>query len=252
MRSLSKHVSDWDWTFHYALSRIILPSNLSNSPEIRFVKDSKNNVTGFDIRIDTSGDKAPEDYCNSIARKIVQMLSVTSITRIATHLTGYEGMTRAHGRLGRTSKRTIIIYNIEGEPVKTDRLKLTDTNTQSLMTSTNKSNNLEQLSNAVSHLCDGRPGDSIIEASKIIEGNTKSVKGYRKYRCIRNILMHKKLLPRVIRDFNTYFRTNEFDFKRYEPNNNIIILDPSSTTTQQSLEKVARDLIREVKSFLKL
>lgn len=250
---MSKQSPDWDWIFHYDLSRKLDPANLSSSPEITFVIDSENNVTGFDLRVSTvgdNGDSAPEDRCNNTARMVAQMISATSLTRIATHVTGYEGMPRAKGKLGHTTKRVTLIYNIEGAPVKTGRLDLTDTKTQNLMTSANKSNNLEQLSKAISHLYDNRYDDSIIEASKIIEGNPKSVTGYRKYRCIRNILMHNKLEPRVIEDFKKYFNPNGFDFKGYDPKNNTIIIDLDSTKTQKSLEQVAKDLISEVNTFL--
>ena len=180
---MSKQSSDWDWTFHYGLSRKLDPTNISGSPEITFVTDSQNNVTGFDIRVSNAGgngDTPPEDRCNSTARKIAQMLSATSLTRVDTHLTGYEGMPKAKGELGRTTKSITLIYNIEGAPIKTGKLDLTDTKTQNLMTSANKSNNLEQLSKAISHLYDNRYDDSIIEASKIIERKPQSVKNYRK------------------------------------------------------------------------
>lgn len=249
---MSKHEL-WDWTFHYALSRKILSSNLSSTLDIRFVKDSENNVIGFDIKASTADDLAPEDRCNRTARRVVQMLSAAAITRIDMHLTGYEGMPRTPGRLGRVSKNLTIIYNIEGAPVKTNKLDLSNINIQSLMTS-DKSNKLEQLNNAVSHLFDGRPADSITEAFKIIDGKTKSIRGYRRYACIRNILAHDNLYPHVKKDFTKYFphKHSVFDFKDYVPRKNIIVLDLISPKTKQTLEKVAGDLIRKVKGFLKL
>lgn len=228
----------------------MLSSNLSSSSEIRLVKDSESNVTGMDIKASTVDNIAPEDHCNRIARSIVQMLSVAAITRIDTHLTGYEGMPRTPGRLGRASKRVRIIYNIKGVPVKTNKLDLSDINTQSLMIF-DRSNKLEQLNNAVSHLFDGRPADSITEAFKIIDGNAKSIRGYHKYACIRNILTHDKLYQHVKKDFTKYFphKHSAFDFKDYVPPKNIIILNLQSPKTKLTLEKVARDLIRKVKKI---
>jgi hypothetical protein len=251
---LSAPGGDWNWTFHYALSRRILPANLFSSHDIVFTTDSENNVTGFDIKVSTSDDMAPEEYCDTIARKIVRILSVLSVTRIATHLTGYEGMPAAHGRLGRVSKRTTFIYNIQGAPIKTDRLDLTNSNIRSLMTSVDKSNNLEHLNNAISYLGDGRPEDSITSAFKIIDGKVKSVRGYRKYACIRNILTHDRLYDRVKKDFTKYFphKHKAFDFKDYVPRKNIIVLDLQSPKTNQTLKKLARDLIGKVKRFLKI
>jgi hypothetical protein len=77
------------------------------------------------------------------------------------------------------SVRALQLFIISKEaPVKTNKLDLSDINTLSLITP-DKSNKLEQLNNAVSHLFDGRPADSITEAFKIIDGNTKSIRGYR-------------------------------------------------------------------------
>jgi hypothetical protein len=208
------------------------------------IKDSENDVIGFDINDSTPDDLAPEEHCNRIARSIVQMLSAAAITRIDMHLTGYEGMPKNPGGLGRVSKSLTIIYNIEGAPVKTNKLDLSDINTLSLITP-DKSNKLEQLNNAVSHLFDGRPADSITEAFKIIDGNTKSIRGYRKYACIRNILTRDKLYPHVKKDFTKYFphKHSAFDFKDHVPRKNKIVLDLQSPKTKQTLEKVARDLI---------
>src|SRR5215204_2447863 len=127
-------------------------------------------------------------------------------------------------RLIRVSKDLTIKYNIEGW---IDKIDLTDPHIKGLICQ-NVNPNLEYLSNAVSHLNQGRRMDSITEAFKIIEGDTKSVKDYYKYKCIRNILTHKKLEPHVKRDFTRYFGPSVygvFDFKQYDPNNNIIILN---------------------------
>jgi hypothetical protein len=40
--------------------------------------------------------------------------------------------------------------------------------------------------------------------------------------------------------------------KKYDPNKGIIILDSDSTKTRKSLEKLARDLIIDVKVILRL
>ncbi|MGA7369785.1 MAG: hypothetical protein WBX01_11695 [Nitrososphaeraceae archaeon] len=49
--------------------------------------------------------------------------------------------------------------------------------------------------------------------------------------------------------FNTTVH-NAFDFKFYDDNNRIIILDPITTKTHNTLERVARDLINEGRNIL--
>jgi hypothetical protein len=94
------------------------------------------------------------------------------------------------------------------------------------------------LSNAVSHLYEGRHRECINRAFAIIEKDT-SIKDYYKYNCIRNILTHDKLNQNVIDDFRKYLG----------PINKIINLDFESKKTRNTLDYVARDLINECKKI---
>lgn len=253
---MSKRSAGWDWTFHYDLSSKITPSKLSNTPEIRFVTDSKNNVTGFEVKKSTPGDKAPEGYCDNVAEKVALWLTAKSMTPLASFQKGYEGKPKTPGRLGRVAANLQIRYNIEG-PVKSSKVDLSNLNIQKMVKSDKKSNDLEDLNNAVSHLRTGKVADSIKVAFRIIEGKT-NLKGYAKYKCIRNIVTHKKLHNGVKNDFIRYFDShgsnahNAFDFKKYEPNKNIIIFNIKSHKTKQTLEQVARDIIEAAKGLLGL
>ena len=254
---MSKQSPKWDWTFHYDLSVNIAPSNLSDSSEIKFVSDSKNNITGFEIKRSTIGCRPPRKYCDDIAKKVARWLTAKSMTTVNITRTGYEVKPRDPRKMGRTAGNMTIVYNVKGVPVRTSILDLTEVKTQRLIRS-KYSNNLEDLSNAVSHLAAGRLADSIKGAFKIIEKKGNKIKDYRKYKCIRNILTHEKLRKPVKDDFIEYFDSrgsnahNSFGFKRYVPSKNIIIFNLQSPKTRKTLEQIATDLIRDVKGILGL
>ena len=163
-------------------------------------------------------------------------------------------------KLIRVSKDVTIKYNIEGW---IDKIDLTDPHIEKLICQ-DVNPELDYLSNAVAHKNNGRYSESIKEAFRVIDEEksaknySKSVKEYCKYKCIRNILSHKEgdpLRPGTMNNFIHYFGTDvysSFDFKQYEPNKNIIILDSVSAKTQLTLELIAKDLISEVRNILKL
>jgi hypothetical protein len=178
------------------------------------------------------------------------------MTPVFVYPKGYNGMPRTPGRLGRTVANMTMRYNIES-PVEIGKLDLANLNIQKMIRSDKKSNDLEDLNNAVLHLGADKVADSIKVAFRIIEGKTK-LKDYAKYKCIRNILTHRKLHKPVKDDFIRYFDSggsnayDAFDFKKYDPDKNIIIFDIKSSKTKQTLEQVAKDLIGEVKVILGL
>lgn len=134
-----------------------------------------------------------------------------------------------------------------------DVLDLNDQSIQNILSSA-ISPNLENLSNAVSHLYDGRYRECINRAFGIIENNS-SIKDYWKFNCIRNILTHEKLEQHVTKAFTRYFGTNvhdAFDFEKYDPKNGIINLNFESKKTRKTLNDVATDLINECKRILGL
>jgi hypothetical protein len=97
----------------------------------------------------------------------------------------------------------------------------------------------------------------IIDEEKSAKNYSKSVKDYYKYKCIRDILSHREgqqLRENTMKNFTQYFDPvrDSFDFKYIDENSRIVIFDPDSPKTKQTLEKVAGDLISEGRKVLKL
>jgi len=110
------------------------------------------------------------------------------------------------------------------------------------------------LGNAVFHLYEGRYRDCINRAFGIVENNT-SIKGYCKFNCIRNVLIHEKLEQHVTDAFTRHFGPNlygAFGFEKYDPKNGIINVNFESKKSRKTLNDVATDLIDECKRILSL
>lgn len=245
----------WRWKFHYVLSRKLITSNLSLSPNVKLVRENDGNVTGFEIGVETPNSKAPEQYSDIKARTMVQKLSAKSEHAISCHLSGHEGIPNDPNKLGRVTVLNTHVYNIEGAPLRINNVDLTDANIDDIITSSNKQNNLQHIYNAISHFCSGRYKECITAAFMAIEGNT-GLPDYFKYKCIRNIVNHKEdqqWYDNTVRDFDKYFKSSDFDFEvPHIKSSPIIVLDFESPRTLHALKKVSHDLITEAKRSLNL
>jgi len=96
------------------------------------------------------------------------------------------------------------------------------------------------------------PDHSIIEAFKIIENN-ETFPFYYKYFALRNVLAHSPTyFPNTVKYFNEYFDRNTFDYLKYDPEHNIIVLNLHSNKTQKELKRILRELMDGIGKFLKI
>jgi hypothetical protein len=255
--SASSPQAFYDWTFHYELSRPVFCKESVDGNTIKFEKEG-NNLKGFNIVINNETESKARKTSELKAKNLVRILIIMSGMEIEASLTGEQGVPKKAGLI-RVGKTLTIKYGIEGW---IDKIDITDPNKGNLINQ-DMNPDLVYLSKAVAHKYHRRYSESITEAFRIIDEEksvkhySKFVADYNKYQCIRNILSHRegqRLHKNTMKYFTQYFDPirDAFDFKHYDDNNRIVILDSESTKTQQTLEHVARDLISAVRSLLKL
>jgi hypothetical protein len=250
-------IDRYDWTFHYELSRQIFCKESVDGNTIKFEKEG-NNLKGFNMVIYNETESRARKTSELKAKNLERILIIMSGMEIEARLTGEQGIPKEPGLI-RVGKTFTMKYGIEGW---IDKIDITDPNKGNLI---NQDINPElvYLGKAVAHKYHRRYSESITEAFRIIDEEksvkhySKLVTDYNKYQCIRNIISHRegqRLHKNTMKYFTQYFGPirDAFDFKHHDDNNRIVILDSESTKTQQTLEHVARDLISEVRSLLKL
>jgi hypothetical protein len=243
----------FDWTFHYELSKPVYCKSLTDDDNIKLIKEG-DNLKGFYVKINNKTQSRAQKAGETKAKNLEKILTILSGMTLETRLIGAQGVPKKPGLI-RVSKTLTLRYSIDGW---IERIDVTDPNIRRLIDQ-DISPELDYLSKAVAHTYSGRYSDSIREAFRIIdeEKYSKSVTDYDKYKCIRNILSHKegqRLHQKTMDDFKNYFNpiNDALDFKQHDDKNDIVVLDLESTKTQKTLEQVAKDLISEVRSLLKL
>lgn len=239
----------WECTFHYVLSEKIPSKNVRNGLDIKFVKDSNDVIEGFSIVVTSSDPDEAEKISKKKASNLESILTIKSGMTVHADLSGLECEDKITGS-GHVAKTLQVVYGIKGG---LDKLDLTDSAIQKSINSF-PNPNLGYLSRAVHHMYEGRAGESIKEAFKIIERNS-SFKDYYKYKCIRDVLSHteqQKFTPGTVNNFNMYFGPTAFDFRRYNPTKGEIVIDPESVKTNRTLLTLARDLVKESRTILNL
>jgi len=246
----------YDWIFHYDLSKPVYCKESVDDNNIKFVKEG-DNLKGFNVIIDNQTEAKARETCGLKAKNLERILTILSAMELDARLTNVRVPNKPG--LKRVTNSLILRSNIEGG---IDRIDVTDPNIRNLINQ-DIDPELSYLNNAVAHKYHGRYSDAIKEAFRIVDEEksvkqySKSVVDYNKYLCIRNILAHREgqqLRQGTIDDFIKYFSPvrDAFDFRHYDGNNRIVILESVSTKTQQTLERVAKDLISEVRNILKL
>ncbi|MGI0051378.1 MAG: hypothetical protein ACRD8K_06535, partial [Nitrososphaeraceae archaeon] len=145
-----------------------------------------------------------------------------------------------------------IVYNVEGAPVK---LNIKDNFLKLRSSSHIDQLHLKYLAKAITFYHDKLPEYSIMEAFKIIEQN-KQFSEYCKYYSLRNIVAHSPKTEnqpyndKTLRSFNIYFNHDDFDYIKYECEDNklkSLLLDFESDKTHRKLMKVSFELIEKLK-----
>lgn len=248
----------YDWTFNYKLSRPVYCKCSKDDSTIKFQKDSNNNLTGFRIKVKNKTDPDASEISKMKADKLEKILTILSGMELKALPEDTLGIPYKPG-LRRVHKSFIVKYDIEGS---IDKVDTTDPNIRNII---NRDVNpaLEYLCDAVVHKGHGRYSEAIKEAFRVIDEKrnvnyySKIVPDYNKYKCIRDILSHREgqqLYRTTMNYFTNYFRPvhDKFDFMHYDNRNRKIIFDSDSPKTKKTLERVAKDLIGEVRVILGL
>jgi hypothetical protein len=239
----------WDCTFHYSIRPKVYTKNSIDVPNIKLIRNTDGYIEGFDILVNNTSITNGEKESDKLGNYLEKILIIKSGMTIDAWPRGYECKDKVTGGW-HTGSASTQRWSVHGW---IDVLDLNDQSIQNILNSST-SPNLENLSNAVSHLYEGRYRDCINRTFGIIENNT-SIKDYWKFNCIRNVLTHEKLEQHITNAFIRYFGPNvygAFDFEKYDPKNGIINLNFESKKTRKTLNDVATDLINESKRILSL
>jgi hypothetical protein len=248
----------YDWTFTYELSKPVFCKESNDDNTIKLVKDPNNNLIGFKIGIENETDSKAAELSEIKKNRLERILIVLSGMELEARLTGEQGVPRKPGLI-RVGKTLTLRYNIDGWIKKID---VTDPNIGNLI-NLEVNPELDYISKAVAHKYHKRYSESIKEAFRVIDEEKSAkhystlVKDYDKYKCIRDILSHKegqRLHGNTKSNFLSYFKPvhDAFDFMYCDESYGVFIFDLDSPKTKQTLEKVAADLISEVRNTLKL
>ncbi len=237
--------------FHYKLSRQIPFTELSkDADDVEFVKEGTQ-LIGFNIIMKKSmllqdAEKESQEY----AYLLSDLISVKSHKYTTPNLSGSES-TYENGN-ARVTKALTIRYDIEGAPAKLDIYhqfaNILNSNVPQIKS------HLSYLAKAVIFQYQNFPDHSIMEAFKIIEADKKFksnyIQIYEKYYALRNILAHSpEYRPKTTGFFMKYFDESTFEYRVYEPDNNLIILNLQSGKTLKKLNQLVKELMNEIKNI---
>jgi hypothetical protein len=249
---LSDHADPvWDCTFCYSIRPRIYTKKATDTPNIKLIITPDGYIEGFDLLVNNTSIPNGEKERDKLADCLERILTIKSGMTLDVWPTRYRCKDKVTGHSHRQS--SFIARSSRHGWI--DVLNLSNKNIQNFL-SMGTGQKLEYLSEAVSSFYEGRLKESIITAFQIIERErSPPITDYKKFRCIRNILVHKTLEQYIVNEFKSYFGKNAnnlFDFKKYDPNNGIISLDLKSSKTKTTLNNLATDLINDCKRILGL
>jgi hypothetical protein len=237
----------------YSLSPQIPFTELStNIPKfdaitIEFITD-KNYVTGFVVVLEkelelTKGENGIDHFSKFLTHYIC--FKSNKLTRCSPSTSKY---IMKNGKVI-TGYNSTHIYRVEGAPAKLNIKGL-------LKISKSSHPHIKQyigyLAKTIIFHQKGFPDHSIIEAFKIIEPD-KNFIHYRMYYALRNILAHSPYYrDPTMPYFKEPFNKDDFDYIKYKPESNLIVLDLDSNKTQRKLNEIVVELLNHLKIYLNL
>lgn len=253
--------TDWntkltDWIFRFIISeKIPLLNQIENSHNIEFeieeIQNGNNSkyLTGFNVRINNSPLDEAETRSRIIARNLKNILIIKSGIPIDVNLKNYTSMPK-QGELQHIMTSLTLRWKIEGGIKELD---LKNPDIQSVLyLSEIDSLKYQYLSKGIFHYYNKNPAESIRELFRVIENNSK-FPNYARYQVLRHLFSHEPPYHHnTISQFLKEFNNNDFDYNKFDPSNNIIIIDMESGKTKSLLNNIASNLISELRKELKI
>jgi hypothetical protein len=235
------------FNFHYTLSRKIPFTHLSDKvANVNFVIEN-DSIAGFDITIQRPMElNEAQAESDAYAYLLSDLISIKSQKYTIPSLSGFEaddvnGNRHIQGGLK-------LMWDIEGAPANLDSIEqsLEKINSDKKQLKTH----LSYLAKAIFLEHQQFPDHSIMEAFKIIENNDK-FRFYYKYFALRNVLAHSPAyFENTMKYFLEYFDQNTFDYLKYDPEHNVIIINLNSDKTQNELHRLLKELLNQIKILL--
>jgi hypothetical protein len=237
-----------DWIFDFDLSEKIAVINLVNSENIILNKsEDEKCVTGFSIKVKGHVRVTAEAKAMNEASNLTKILTIMSGVPLYANLVSHQGF-RKNSKLIRIGRDFTFRYNIGGGIQVVD---MTDKNTIRMIESVSSENfHLEDLYTATMLCHNHQPAECIKVLWKIIE-NRDDINGYHKYECLRHMYSHKPPYhSKTIELFMQEFGQDSFEYEKYDPANGFIVIDMKSRKNIQTLSKLARELMTQVKKIV--
>ena len=229
---------------------IELPTEIPklDSISIEYITD-KNYLTGFIIILEKELKRAEgEKVLDGFVKFFTHLICIKSNRHITSNPSGINYV-RKDGTL-EIGDDLSIVYNIEGAPVKLniqdDLIRISKSSKPHIK------QHIGYLAKTIILHQEKFPDHSIIEAFKIIENN-QNFKNYNMYFALRNILAHSPYYKdKTMYYFKGSFNKDDFDYLKYESENNLIVLDLDSAKTLKNLNKIAIELINHLRVYLNI
>lgn len=245
----------YDWEFSYVLSnKIPLLDEIVNSNDIKFkVIEEKSKtdekiiikkITGFTIKLFNLSEDDAQNLSTRKAYNLTHLLIIKS---------GFhnDSFCNESQQIKKDGKRTVtgsfrISYEIEGG-IK--NLNLNDENIKQIINSNEIDGlNYEYISNAISYRYIGKYSLCFVSLFKVIEDNKIPVENRKKYDSLRHVLIHKPPYHfDTIKNFNQFFGSTFFKYKKYDPTGRYIIIDLYDNKSKKSMLQVCNELLSIIK-----
>jgi hypothetical protein len=206
-------------------------------------------ISGFDITVQRPMElNEAQAESDAYAYVLSDLISIKSQKYTIPTLSGYEaidvnGNTNVQGSL-------VLMWDIEGAPANLDNI-----NQAAEILASNKLQikaHISYLAKAVVLKYQHFPDHSLIELFKVIEAHC-TFPLYYKYFALRNVLAHSPTyFPNTVKYFLDYFDENTFDYLKYDLDRKIIILNLHSDKTQNQLNSLVKELMKEIQVLLKV
>jgi hypothetical protein len=239
------------YVISYSLSKKIAFNKLPEINNIEYVTtDDDKYIIGFNIKFSKLSLEDCMKDARIIADRISCLIAYETLQPIDVNFSGHAGIPKP-GKTARVSKSLTLKWNIRG---KEPTISLTNPDVAGVLKLDEAEHHCLQLfRSAILHFNNGSKVEALKELFAIIEYD-KAFPNHDKYNGLRQIFSHRprdnKEMPYAegtIEKFTRFFGKEDFDYLKFEPENNVIIVDINSSKTQVRLKKIVTDFIGEIK-----